>query len=711
MVLVESTDKGITGPSPGYTRQSRFNYMRDRELKVPHQTTKKMLLVSADNAVRQLLSNAIANSRGAPSVTKCADVEHGLRELARDQFDCVVLDINLPQHTTAEAVTPFVSSSIIHPPVIAYTGSDGDHAIQAALDAGALNFLTPDLLCPIPLERILTTAITINRLRIDQRHTLKALQQEREILANAQRVAHMGSWEHDLHSAKTIWSDGLYEVLNCTPSDSPPSLDDFTKRMPIDSLARFEPAFQTLQNDGIPFDMEHRIYRDDGMLRTVLHIAECIRNDRGGAIGLRGIVQDISDRKQTERAMERVLRMECVGELSGGIAHDFNNLLGIIIGSMGLAKRAAADHPNIQERINTALKAARRGKDLTSKMLHFASQGSRTGEPTNVNIVISEMMDMLQKSLTNEIDVQFYPVNDIWTTNIARGDLEDAVVNLAINARDAMPGGGRLIIETMNKTLDRDPDNHTDLNTPRDYTVISISDTGQGMPKDVCERALDPFFTTKEAGKGTGLGLSMVYGFARRSAGALCIYSEVGLGTTIQLYLPRSTASRTKVTQVREPEPEQTQGHGTILVVEDEPDLLEIAESILIDQGYDVLTAKNPSQALEVMGKGRKIGLLFTDVIMPGGVNGMELAREFKKRNPEAAALLTSGFTGKAVTAAMDTELEGGLLAKPYEASELVRRVHETMHRATGSMDDSIAQNTTAEPNSDRVIQDPIQGV
>lgn len=661
--------------------------------------------MSTDSAVRGVLSAAIKNACNALCVTECASLEHGLQELSHERFECVVLDIELPNFTSTEAVTPFVSSSVTPPPVIVYSGSGGDHAIQAALDAGAQNFLTPDTIGPIALERKLSTAMTINRLHLDQRRTLKALKQERETLANAQRVAHMGSWEHDLDANKTTWSEGLYEVLGNHPSDTEPSLQEFTKRMPIDSLARFEPAFQALEKDGIPFDMEHRIYRADGMLRTVVHIAECISNDQGQAIGLRGIVQDISDRKQTERAMERIQRMECVGELSGGIAHDFNNLLGIIIGSMGLANRAAAGRPDIQERIETAIKAARRGKDLTSKMLHFASQGSRTGEPTNINTVIADMMDMLQKSLTNEIDIQFYPADDIWTTNIARGDLEDAIINLAINARDAMPTGGSLIIETMNKTMDRDPDNHAELSAFCDYAVVSISDTGKGMPKDVCERALDPFFTTKEAGKGTGLGLSMVYGFARRSAGALRIYSEVDFGTTIQLYLPRSTACETKVSLVPQTGPKPHQTHGTILVVEDEPDLLEIAKSILTDLGYDVLTAKHAAQALDVMAEQHAIDLLFTDVIMPGGINGIELANEFKKRYPQSSILLTSGFTGKATTAAMDEHLESNLLAKPYEAGELAHRVHKIMNSPTASGDADEHQSGAAGSHPERMKQ------
>ncbi|MEQ8397594.1 PAS domain S-box protein [Thalassobaculum sp.] len=398
---------------------------------------------------------------------------------------------------------------------------------------------------------------------------------------------------------------------------------------------------------------------------------------------------DASFRKEAEGALLRSQRMESIGQLSGGIAHDFNNLLGIVMGNLQFIERMVRDNEKAAGRVTTALKAVKRGSQLTQRLLGFSSQESMPGTPTNANDVVRGLEDILTRSLTRKIEVEIHPDPELWLTEIDPGELEDALLNLTLNARDAMPDGGRLVIETVNRSVDngqaKAPTAGIDLD-PGDYVVVSVNDNGTGMEQAVLERAFEPFFTTKPTDRGTGMGLSMVYGFAKRSRGDVRIYSEPGHGTTVRLLLPRCAATDgPSIIPIGVPDPLPS-GTETILLVDDEPDLLEVADTMLRDLGYRTITARNGREALSIIDdceKRAEIDLVFTDVIMPGGINGFELADRIIETDPSIKVLLASGFTGRLTDRSHDSSMIRSMLHKPYDKTTLAHSVRRAFAAAT----------------------------
>jgi signal transduction histidine kinase/CheY-like chemotaxis protein len=387
-------------------------------------------------------------------------------------------------------------------------------------------------------------------------------------------------------------------------------------------------------------------------------------------------------RRQIEEQIRRSQKMEAVGQLTGGIAHDFNNILAIVMGNLELLQRRVSGDEEASRRVETALKGAKRGADLTRKLLGFSRKEAHETKLTSVNELIWNMEELLVKSLTVAINVEHHLADDLWPVEVDPGDFQDAILNLALNARDAMSDGGSLVIETSNKVLDEDYVRRNPQGKAGEFVMLSVSDTGHGMTPEVRERVLEPFFSTKEEGKGTGLGLGMVYGFVQRSKGHMKIYSEPGEGTTIRIYLSR--AHEEGESEGKEPaQADLPRGSETILVVDDEEHLVDIAVSHLEGLGYRTVTANGGMQALEVLQGDADIDLLFSDVIMPGGMDGYELAKQAIEKRPNLKVLLTSGFTKKREELnnedkAVYAKLATNLLSKPYNQSELalsVRRV------------------------------------
>jgi len=388
------------------------------------------------------------------------------------------------------------------------------------------------------------------------------------------------------------------------------------------------------------------------------------------------IQQDITDRLQTEEALRRSQKMEVIGQLSGGVAHDFNNQLGIIIGYLDiLEKYLPVEQKKPHQWLDIAIKASQRCTDLTRQLLAFSR--TRTQEKTAIclNDTLNELDGMFTRSLTPEVELQYSLDDNLWLTEINPGEFQDAILNLVINARDAMPNGGKLRLETNNKHLDAD---HTETNSgfkAGDYVELIVADTGSGMDKTTLEHVFEPFFTTKPAGKGTGLGLAMVYGFFKRYGGYVRIDSTPGRGTTIRLYLPRSNAVEPISKKNEIPVTELSTGNEHILIVDDERSLLELADKYLSDQGYQTYMAENAAQALDILMNNKEIDLLFTDVIMPGEMNGYELAERATQQYPGLKVLLTSGFTSRTVVRNAQAKFAIHLLAKPYRKAELIKHI------------------------------------
>ncbi len=394
-------------------------------------------------------------------------------------------------------------------------------------------------------------------------------------------------------------------------------------------------------------------------------------------------MQDLTESKRTEEILRRAHKMEALGQLTGGIAHDFNNLLGIIIGNLDLLEDEYTDANHAAKRhLTSALKASLRGSDLTKRLLAFSRRSDPDTSPVNINQVVDGMRNMIEKSLTASISVETSLYHELWLTDINPGELEDAIINMAINSRDAMPKGGRFIIETENIiTDDTFIEKHPDI-TPGEYVLLTVSDTGRGIPDEVKDRIFEPFFTTKPTGEGTGLGIPMIYGFVQRSAGHIILYSEPGTGTTFKVFLPHSTRKH-KPLDVSQPQNEaKLHGHETILIVDDEQDLAIIAEDVLSKLGYKVYRAGNATEALKLLKGQTEINLLFTDVVMPGGMDGYALADEATRLYPTIKVLLASGFTNK-FHVDQNNKSEYSFLCKPYRRSEMVKRIRELLDYET----------------------------
>ena len=408
------------------------------------------------------------------------------------------------------------------------------------------------------------------------------------------------------------------------------------------------------------------------------------RGEAGEIQGCFVAVRDVTEKRLLEAELRQSQKMEAVGRLTGGIAHDFNNLLSVIVGNTQLLARAMRESPRLLRQAETALKAAMRGAELTRRLLAFARQQVLEPRVVELNSLIAGMYELLRRSLTGEIEIRQALDENAWPVKVDPGQMENAVLNLVINARDAMAEGGTIDIVTRNVSIGAagaagsagsDRAEGEEAFAPGDYVVLEISDTGTGMPPEVLKRVFEPFFTTKDVGKGSGLGLSMVYGFLKQSDGYVRIVSTVGGGTTAYLYFPRTQASVEHASLDGFGTSELPGGKETILVVEDNAEVRATAVEILGSLGYQLVEASNGHQALERFMQHPDIALVFSDVMLPGGLLGANLVARLRERHPGLKVLLTTGFTESAIMhrGLLDGTLE--VLSKPYKVEDLARRV------------------------------------
>jgi len=384
---------------------------------------------------------------------------------------------------------------------------------------------------------------------------------------------------------------------------------------------------------------------------------------------------EILARRDLEEQNLQLQKMEAVGQLTGGIAHDFNNMLAVVIGALNLLqRRVAKGDTNVDQFVDAALDGARRAATLTTRLLAFSRQQPLNPEVISPNRLVSGMSELLNRTLGEQIDVETVLAAGGWSVKADASQLENAILNLAVNAKDSMPEGGRLTIETANCHLD-DGYSEANLNVKAgQYMLIAITDTGAGMPEDVVAKAFDPFFTTKPIGKGTGLGLSQVHGFVKQSGGHIKIYSEQGHGTTIKIYLPRSHESLSEAAAVLQKPATQGDPSVVILMVEDDDQVRLVTLSTLRDLGYTVLHASRPSEALEKLRSTPDVTLLFTDVVMPE-MSGRQLADIALAERPELKVLFTTGYTQNAIVhnGVLDPDTE--FLMKPFSIDQLAEKI------------------------------------
>ena len=438
--------------------------------------------------------------------------------------------------------------------------------------------------------------------------------------------------------------------------------------------------------------------RKDGSRFWASVLITAIRDEGGDLQGFAKLTHDLTDRVEAEAALvrereeresaEEILRqsqkMEALGQLTGGIAHDFNNMLGVIIGNLEiLQRRLESDDPRVGERIEAALQGADRAAALTQQLLAFSRRQPLEPRSIDVNRLVSGMSNLLHRTLGESIAIETVSAAGLWAVYADVNQLENALLNLAVNARDAMPNGGKITIETGNVHLDEAyAAAHAEV-TAGQYVMVAVTDTGAGMSKETIDKAFEPFFTTKEAGHGTGLGLSQVYGFVKQSAGHMKIYSELNQGTTVKLYLPRLAGDGVDIRDVtgRQPVPAEPRAE-TILVVEDNELLLMPVAEVLQEQGYRVLTATDGATALHVLEKEPDVRLVFTDVGLPGTLNGRQLADEAQRQHPGLLVLFTTGYARNAIIhqGRLDPGVE--FIAKPFTFAGLIAKIRGVLGEA-----------------------------
>jgi signal transduction histidine kinase len=395
------------------------------------------------------------------------------------------------------------------------------------------------------------------------------------------------------------------------------------------------------------------------------------------------LVADVAARERAEGQLRQLQKMEAVGQLTGGVAHDFNNMLAIIIGSLDLARRrlTGAEDPRLGVCIDNAIDSANTAAQLTSRLLAFSRQQPLQPQPLDANKLVAGMSELLRRTVLEDVRMETVLAGGLWRVSADPNQLESAILNLCINARDAMPDGGLLTIETSNAYLDEAYAAVEPEVAPGQYVMIGVTDTGAGMPPAVVERAFDPFYTTKGVGKGTGLGLSQVYGFVKQSGGHVKIYSEPGHGTAVKLYLPRLPRGEPVEGAGAEPAPPRGHEAEIVLVVEDDDQVRRMSVDALRELGYTVVQASGAAQALEVLAVQPKVSLLFTDVVMPE-TNGRRLAEMARAQRPGLKVLFTTGYTRNAVVRNGVLDPGVAFLPKPFTVEQLARKVREALGSA-----------------------------
>lgn len=442
---------------------------------------------------------------------------------------------------------------------------------------------------------------------------------------------------------------------------------------PKNVAEQFAAASSNVVESGVPHSYELN-WTIDEHERTFVAIQFPIPISRQlTAVG--AIISDVSDQRRLEHQMRHSQKMEAIGQLTGGVAHDFNNLLAVILGSTELLeKRVDGEDRKVQKLIKSIIHSSTRGAELTQRLLSFSRQLPLHPSDVDLCELLNGMKDMVTRALGERYEIKFTINPDTWSVVADAGQLENAILNLAINAGHAMPTGGQLHIESSNRTIDQESAMEREEVEPGDYAVILVSDTGTGMAPEVLAKAIDPFFTTKEVGEGSGLGLSMVYGFAKQLGGDMTIYSEVDHGTTIRIYLPRAKSEQEQVRENMSEEQVQP-GNETIFVLEDNEDVRDMIEIMLEDLGYNVILAEHAEAAHKILESGVHFDLLLSDVILPGGTSGPEFVKQIKGHYPNLQVLFMSGYAESMKYQHNGDQEEYDLISKPFRKQEIADRL------------------------------------
>jgi signal transduction histidine kinase len=533
--------------------------------------------------------------------------------------------------------------------------------------------------------------VSLERLRTSERN-----------LKRTQSAAKLGSFSVRIDSNVSRLTAELAELIGMADAMVHPTLKTFVGMIDAADREKFSEALELAKLGQNIKNLEIAVNLPSGEVTWFEVTMEPELDANGTVESVFGCCQSSTDRKALERKFQQAQKMEAVGQLTGGIAHDFNNLLMVVMGNLQLVENLVRGDDRAAKRIRAAMDAAEKGSELTKRMLAFSRQGTLQNTELTVNDLVFSMKDMLNQAVTASVNLKIIPGESTWPVKADKTMLETAILNLAINARDAMqPKGGNLIIETANRSLSIEyAANHEDVK-PGEYVEITVTDTGAGIPPENIEKVFQPFFTTKQPEKGSGLGLSMIYGFVKQSGGHVKIYSEVGHGTSVKLYLPRlksrvvelspetvqalqdqiktELASDADQTAINYGTPLEVKTTPTILVVEDNDSVREVACDMIAEMGFEVLTASNGPEGLKIIESRRDINLVLSDVIMAGGMNGPELAAKAIKLRPRLKVLFMSGYAPGSVRLMQDLPDTIELVNKPFTRNDLTEKVKRAL--------------------------------
>jgi PAS domain S-box-containing protein len=661
----------------------------------PGSVTAKILAV--DDDPRNLL--AVEEMLRAPGIeTVTADCgEAALRHVLRDDFAVILLDVQMPRidgYEVAGMIRARQRSSRV--PIIFLTAFNKDDLhVFRGYTAGAVDYVFKPIE-PLILKSKVDVFVDLYRkteeirrqgaeerrllmenlrVRSEKLKTEQALRRREEhqaiVLQSLPLALYTASIQED-HRQLQFTNEGIHALTGFTPADFLSAEDFWSSHLHPEDREGVLQHLRALPQTGA-VTMEYRWCCADGTYRHFLDQTLLARDEDGRPREYFGLWFDMTERKQLEQNLLHASKLEAVGRLTGGIAHDFNNMLSVVIGNLDLLSSAIDGNERAQRRVRMAMEGAQRCADLTHRLLAFSRRQPLLASTLDVKAIMPGLLELMRRTLGEHINVTLHADEGAWPVRVDRAQFEAALLNLAVNARDAMAEGGDLTIAVENRTVEDGAGA-----APGEYAVISVADTGTGMPPEVLERVFEPFFTTKESGKGTGLGLSMVYGFVQQSGGHIEVDSVPDHGTTIRIFLPRieGKAAAEPVAASMKEAPSIGQGES-VLVVEDDPAVRQVAVSTLESLGFKVREAQTGDEAASLLQTDSHFRLVLSDVRMPGEITGIDLARMVKREWPSVRVLLTTGYVdGEAKL----EDLE--LLYKPYRAMDLAERIQTLLQAA-----------------------------
>jgi len=522
---------------------------------------------------------------------------------------------------------------------------------------------------------------------LERRQAEERLKKSQAQLAQAQQIAHVGSWEWDIATDRVTWSDEMIRLYGHSPGDGGSPMDLCFRSVHPDDVAHYKGAMAQSRRDLTPFECEHRVILPDGTERHLHGRGEVIVDENGKPVRMIGTAQDVTAAWKTAEALRRsdeqlrqAQKMEAIGRLAGGVAHDFNNLLTVVTGYTDFLLRRLEEKSPLRRDAEEIQRAAERAAGLTRQLLAFSRKQVLQPRVLDLNEVVSGMEKMLVRLIGEDIELRSFFERELGQVKADHGQIEQVILNLVVNARDAMPHGGKLTIQTANVYLDQKTIFRNRGLEIGDYVMLAISDTGVGMTEEVKAHLFEPFFSTKGVGKGTGLGLATCYGIVCQSEGDIRVYSEPGSGTTFKIYLPR-LKERTREEAVPKPSNAMPSGTESVLIVEDDSAVRKLATTMLSRCGYRIQQASNAVEALALIERQPPFDLVITDVVMPQ-MSGKQLHGEIMKRMPEVQVLFISGYTDDAL--AHHGVLDEGLsfLEKPFSPARLAQKVRAVLDSA-----------------------------